>query len=573
MPNGRPGKRGDAMFDNLRIGQRLMGLTGIMVVLLALLGATGMIGMGRIQAGLKTVYEDRAVCLGQLAHILDNLQKMRTRVISAAGTDDPALAKSALDEIPAFDQAIDSEWKQYYETFLTPEEKTLADRFAAEWSAYRGVRTHVVSLLAAGNRAEMQRVMSTDGAASFNAVTATNRALIDLQVRIAREEYERAGTTYQQSRLIATLLCGFGLLLGGGLAWAIGRSMTGPIAGMITVMGRLATGHTDVEVFGTGRRDEVGDIARSVAVFKQNAVEKARLESAQEETKRRAEDDRRSTMRGLADRFEHSVSSVADGVAAAARDMEGNAQTLSSLAQQVNTQAVTVATAAEQAAANVETVAAATEELSSSVAEIGRQVVESTRIAAHAVDEVAATGAIVRQLSDAATRIGEVIELINGVAAQTNLLALNATIEAARAGEAGKGFAVVAGEVKGLANQTARATDEIAQQITAVQAETARAVAAISNVTGTIGHISDIAAAIAAAVEQQGAATREIARNVEQAARGTHDVSSNIAGVSAAAAQAGTSAQKMLGASRDLTADAASMRRTVTDFVATVRAG
>ncbi len=376
--------------------------------------------------------------------------------------------------------------------------------------------------------------------------------------------------------LILMLVVG-GVLAGAvailGVHWILGVMITNPTARMITVMGRLSGGDTAVDIGFQDRRDEIGDIARSVAVFKENAIEGQRLRIEREEAKGRADEERGVAMRRLASEFESGVSGVAASVAAASAEMEGSAQTLSTLAAQVSAQATAVADASHQAAANVQTVAAATEQLSCSVDEIGRQVAESSRVAESAVVDAAATDGIMHELAGAATRIGEVITLINHIASQTNLLALNATIEAARAGEAGKGFAVVAGEVKNLANQTAKATEEIAQQVGAVQSQTERAVVAIRNVTGTIGRISEIAAAITSTVGQQGEATREIARNVESAALGTRDVSQNISGTFEAARQADLSAGTVLDASKRLSADAQEMSTAVAGFVQRVRAG
>jgi methyl-accepting chemotaxis protein len=351
------------------------------------------------------------------------------------------------------------------------------------------------------------------------------------------------------------------------------RSITGPVSRIIAVMERLARDDTSVDVIGQERKDEVGDIARSVQVFKQNALDKTRMEAEAEVAKKKLEGDHKAEMNRLAGDFEAGVAHVVDNVAGASSELEHTAQAMSALAGQVSAQASAVAAASEQAAANVQTVAAATEELSSSVAEIGRQVSESAHVARSAVEEAAHSDAIVRGLSEVAGRIGEVISLITDIASQTNLLALNATIEAARAGDAGKGFAVVAGEVKNLANQTARATEEIGQQITSVQTETGRAVEAIRSVSATIGRIDEISSAIALAVEQQSAATQEIARNVEEAARGTQEVSSNIGGVTSAAGETGTASRTVLSAARRLTEESGALRRQVGDFVAKVRNG
>jgi methyl-accepting chemotaxis protein len=356
------------------------------------------------------------------------------------------------------------------------------------------------------------------------------------------------------------------------LGWIALFQIARPLFGMTAEMGRLAKGDLEISVTGTERRDEVGMLARSLEVFKQNAIETENLRNQQEQQKRQAEAEKKTMMHKLADDFDSSVRGALDALASAATEMRATSQSMSATAEEASAQATTVAAAAEQASANVQTVATATEELSSSVSEIGRQVSESTRIAGKAVDEATRTNTTVQGLSAAAQKIGDVVKLISDIASQTNLLALNATIEAARAGDAGKGFAVVASEVKSLANQTAKATEEIAAQVAAMQGATSEAVTAIQGIGGTIGTISEIATTIASAVEEQGAATQEIARNVQEAAQGTGQVSSNIVGVNQAAAETGTAANQVLTSAEELGRQAETLRGDVDSFLAKIRA-
>jgi methyl-accepting chemotaxis protein len=356
------------------------------------------------------------------------------------------------------------------------------------------------------------------------------------------------------------------------LVFAIVRSITGPVGALTGVMLRLAEGDKTVEVFGAERGDEIGEMAKAVEVFKQNAIEMERMEAEQAAEKARAEERRKQEMLQLADGFEASVMGVVESVSSSAAQMESSAGGMADTARQTSEQSANVAAASQQATANVQTVASATEELAASVQEISRQVSESSSISSEAVAEADRVGHQMQELADASQRIGEVVELINDIAGQTNLLALNATIEAARAGEAGKGFAVVASEVKNLANQTANATGEIAGQVGSIQEATNTAVKAIEGVAGTIRKIHEIASAIAAAVEQQGAATGEISSNVQEAARGTQQVDDNITQVSAGANETGAAAGQVLSAARDLTQQSASLRAEVDKFLAQVRA-
>jgi methyl-accepting chemotaxis protein len=346
-----------------------------------------------------------------------------------------------------------------------------------------------------------------------------------------------------------------------------------PMTRLNRALGEMAGGNLNVVIPGASRGDEIGDLAKTVVVIRKNAEQKAgdevKAKLTQDEILAKQ---RRAEMVRLADQFEGAVGGIVATVSSASTQLEASAGTLTSTAERAQELTTIVAAASEEAATNVQSVASSTEEMSSSITEIGRQVQESARIANGAVDQARKTNDRVGELSKAAARIGDVVELINTIAGQTNLLALNATIEAARAGEAGRGFAVVASEVKALAEQTAKATGEIGQQITGIQAATEESVNAIKEISGTIEKLSEISSTIASAVEEQGAATKEISRNVQQAARGTQQVSSNITDVQRGAGETGSASSQVLSAARSLSGESNRLKLEVGKFLNSVRA-
>jgi methyl-accepting chemotaxis protein len=346
-----------------------------------------------------------------------------------------------------------------------------------------------------------------------------------------------------------------------------------PMTRLNAAMGRMAAGALDIVIPGADRGDEIGDIAKTISVIRANAEQAARDEAqAKGDQDRVAARQRKADMTRLADDFESAVGEIVETVSSASTELEASATTLTSTAERAQELATLVAAASEEASTNVQSVASATEEMASSVNEISRQVQESARMAGEAVEQARATNDRVGELSKAAARIGDVVELINTIAGQTNLLALNATIEAARAGESGRGFAVVASEVKALAEQTAKATGEIGQQVSGIQAATQESVNAIKEISGTIEKLSEISSTIAAAVEEQGAATQEISRNVQQAAQGTQQVSANISDVQRGASETGSASSQVLSAAKSLSGDSNRLELEVGKFLNSVRA-
>jgi len=345
-----------------------------------------------------------------------------------------------------------------------------------------------------------------------------------------------------------------------------------PLKASVATMNRLAQGDLSVETPEPRRSDEIGEIMTALVVFKATGLEVERMRADSLATDQRVAEQHKADMIRLADDFESAVGEIVETVSSASTELEASASTLTSTAERAQELATMVAAASEEASTNVQSVASATEEMSSSVNEISRQVQESARMAGEAVDQARTTNDRVGELSKAAARIGDVVELINTIAGQTNLLALNATIEAARAGEAGRGFAVVASEVKALAEQTAKATGEIGQQISGIQAATQESVNAIKEISGTIEKLSEISSTIAAAVEEQGAATQEISRNVQQAAHGTQQVSANITDVQRGASETGSASSQVLSAAQSLSGDSKRLKLQVGKFLDTVRA-
>jgi len=406
-----------------------------------------------------------------------------------------------------------------------------------------------------------------------NAAEANNVRILTEQIStdVAQGQARVADAQSSASTMSLVTKAGFFVATAGILFLVLSTLLTKPVHAMTEAMRRLAEGNLEARIPAIGREDEIGQMASAVQVFKENAIEVKRLEAEQTDTARRAAREKAQEMQELANAFESSVGTVVQAVSTAAGGMETSAEGLAATAEQTSDRSQTVTNAAEQASANVETVASAAEELSAAISEISRQVAQSTIIANEAVTEIDSTNAKVQGLADAANRIGEVVALITDIADQTNLLALNATIEAARAGEAGKGFAVVAGEVKNLANQTAKATDEISNQVDAIQGATQDAVGAIQTIGVTINRISEIASTIASAVEEQGAATQEIARNVEHASSGTAEVSNSIREVNKAAEDTGVAATDIRGSAHELSTQSNRLSEEVANFLVAIR--
>jgi len=424
-------------------------------------------------------------------------------------------------------------------------------------AAVRGISDRLITT-------QLTPAMGQIGDISASVKSSLQQSQADLQQQVAA-----TSSKLQQTTAIVSVIA---FVIGMLLAVLLGRSISTPIKTITAAMEALAGGDKNRDVPGMNRRDEVGAMARTLQVFKDNMLRTDEMAAEQDQIRERAALDQREAMNRMANEFEASVRGVVESVSSASQELQHSAQAMTQTAEQTNLQSNTVAEASGRATSNVQTVAAAAEELSASIAEISRQVTQANTIAGKAVSEAAQTNQSVQGLAAAAQAIGDVVKLISDIAGQTNLLALNATIEAARAGEAGRGFAVVASEVKNLASQTARATEEIASKIGEIQSATGHSVSAIQGIGSVIDEISHISSTIAAAIEQQTAATMEIARNVQEASQGTTEVSVNIAGVSQAAGDTGKAAEQVLMAASGLGQQSEILREQVNRFISLIRA-
>ena len=416
---------------------------------------------------------------------------------------------------------------------------------------------------------ELVTEMNESADAIVKGAGAMKADLLSDQQRLEAESDATIGAT---ERLILMLAAG-GFLLGATLALLLGKGISRPMIEMCKAMRELAGGNFDVVLPGLGRKDELGEMAGAVEEFKVQAVAKAERDAAAQDAQNRASSAaRRTELIRFADEFEAAVGAIVSNVSASAVQLEQAAGTLTRTAETTQSLSGQVAGASEEASSNMQSVATATEELSASVDEIGRRVRDSNRIAEDAVLQAQQTDGRIGKLSRAAQEIGDVVKLITAIAEQTNLLALNATIEAARAGDAGRGFAVVAAEVKSLASQTAKATDEISNHIAGMQGATQESVTAIKAIGGTIAQISGISSEIASAVEQQSSATQEIARNVQNVAKGTHDAASSIMQVNRGATETGAASEEVLNSAKTLSSESSRLRQELDRFMANIRA-
>ncbi len=558
-------------FQNLSIRSKVMTAFAVVLAVTVLLGTFSVTRLSAVNDNAQTIASNYLVAidgLGDFSYGVVRYRQLQASQMLATDLAGKNLEEKKLSE--ALDQASRG-WEKYVATVDAGYERGLADKLHTAWTDYLALNEKLAQLSDASKNEEATDYYAGDLRASFNKLQDLLNEDKAYQRKASDAQVKSAGETYTSSRMLIMVVLGAAAALCVAMGWLIVSGVSTPIRAMTGAMGRLAQHDLTTEISGAERKDEVGQMAKAVQVFKDSMIETDRLKAEQEEAQRAAAK-RSALVDQLTRDFDTKVQGVVQGVASQATQMEASAQSMSATAEEATKQASAVAAASEQGAANVQTVASAAEELSSSIAEIGRQVSHSSQIAATAVTEAAKANEMVQGLLNASQKIGEIVALINAIADQTNLLALNATIEAARAGEAGKGFAVVAAEVKNLATQTSKATEEIGTQITSVQGATQNAVNAIASIGKTIGEIDQIATTIAAAVEEQGAATQEIARNVEEAAKGTQEVSANIGGVTEAANSTGAGANQVLTAARTLSKQSGDMRELVQTFLTQVKA-
>ncbi|MCJ2054602.1 methyl-accepting chemotaxis protein [Methylobacterium sp. J-070] len=550
-------------------------IKGRLIILIALLGTlllasvlVGQFALSSSNNNLRIAYENRVVPLSQFLavreaydRIVDASREVREQVANprdAAGRIEAGLAR------------VNQQWAAYRARDLGPEEKRLAADMQAQVDRNAAIVAGVLDRLRGGT---LDGYSATHLALNqmMAPTVAALAKLTDLQLGETRAEFERAQEAASNAKsILIAFLAAAALATLFGLHTVLIRVIR-PLDHTTALMGRLASGDLTVTVTGAERRDEVGAMIRAVQIFKDAMLSKRAADEAAA-AENEAKIQRAALLDEVTKRFEDNVSALTHGLGSAASEMEATAQAMTGVAGQTTQQAATVASAAAETSGNVQTVASATEEMAASVQEIVEQVTRSAQIADRAVEGATRTSATVRRLATTAERIAAFVDVIANIASQTNLLALNATIEAARAGEAGRGFAVVAGEVKELAEQTAKATGEIGERIGEIQTATNEAVGDIEAIGRIIGEMSSYATAVAAAMDEQGAATREITRNVQEAARGTEQVTRNVAGLREGASQTGVAAVQVLSAAKTLSRHSDRLTREVGAFLGSVKA-
>jgi methyl-accepting chemotaxis protein len=556
-----------SMFTNLTVRGKVLGAFGLVFCLILGINLTAINRLSAVNDDAADVRDNWLPSTGLQGQLLSALRDFRVSELRCILAAEDTERRQAMTELDQRFQAVER-LRTAYEPLITlgTEDERLMHAFDAAWTDHKQTERKYLG----DSKANPRDLLCEENTTSYTAAASALENDLNFNMAEGKKAADQGAAIYESTKLFMLGVMVVALATCLLLAHRIIGNLSGPIRLLTKAMTRLADGDLGTEVPGTLRADELGEMANAVNVFKTNGVEAARAR-AQQEAEQTAKQQRALQIDALTRAFDAKAGELVGQVSSSASELQTTAQSMASVAGETTGQATTVAAAAEQASANVQTVAAAAEELASSIAEISRQVAQSAKVAGNAREDAKRTHDVVQALAEGAQKIGEVVGLISNIAGQTNLLALNATIEAARAGDAGKGFAVVASEVKSLATQTARATDDIARQITQIQAATKAAVESIRGIGTTIGEISDIAASIAAAVEQQGSATQEIARNVQQASAGTQEVSSNIVGVSRGANQTGAAAGQVLEEAGQLSRQAEQLRSEVGRYISGIK--
>jgi methyl-accepting chemotaxis protein len=562
------------MLSAISIRAKIISVVAFLLVAMSGMGLLAVMKMRTINANtvdITTNWMPSIRVIGEIrAAVITYRNVVRQHMLAETLDDKLANEKVAVAVIEALAKAR----KSYEVMIASPEERALYDRWGKLWDDYKKGTEEVMALSRrdAGKVPHEAQELNTQKVNKIG--LQADEVLgkdIELNTRGGEQAAADAADTFHFAFVLVAIILGAAVVSGIAVGAYLVRDVSAGINSIIEPMQSLGRGDLSAEVPHRGEKTEIGAMADVLQVFKEALIaKKAADEAAAADAEAKIERGRR--VDNITRDFETMIGEIVQTVSSASSQLEAAASTLTSTADRSQRLATTVAGASEEASTNVQSVASATEEMASSVGEIGRQVQESARMAGDAVGQARATTERVSELSKAASRIGDVVELINTIAGQTNLLALNATIEAARAGEAGRGFAVVASEVKALAEQTAKATGEIGQQISGIQAATNDSVGAIKEISSTIERLSEISSAIAAAVEQQGAATQEISRNVQQAAHGTQQVSSNITDVQRGATETGTASSQVLSAAQMLSNDSSRLKSEVSKFLTNVRA-
>jgi methyl-accepting chemotaxis protein len=557
--------------SQLKISSKFKVCFGALFLLIVGIGGIGTISTNRLEAGVQDLMSDVLVGIDTLGQLGVNVARHRAALGLELLAADPQAKETAVQRQKVNIEAFETAWRVYEPTVIANEERTLADAVKAAMADYRRDSDQVSALSRRGDQVGAAALYAGSSYTTYHRAIDSIRADQVYNTAMGQQQVERAHVTYTTS--LWTI--GIATLTGAALALAasmwLNAGVVKRVVRLSAVMGQLARRDYAFDLPDAAQSDELGDLARAMESCRTGLREADQMTEAQA-AEQSVKVKRAEHIGGLTRGFETRAGEMIQTLASAATELGATAGAMTQAADRTSTRATAVAVAADHANSNVQTVAAAAEQLAASVAEITRQVSQSAQVTNQAVEETKRTDVAVRSLSEAAQRIGEVVKLISDIAGQTNLLALNATIEAARAGDAGKGFAVVASEVKALANQTAKATDEIAAQITQIQTATQSTVTAIGGVANTIGQVSHISAAIAAAVEEQGAATREIARNVQQAASGTTEVTSKIEEVGRDTTETGQGARDVLSAAEDVARQAEGMTAEIRGFLDGLRA-